>query len=84
MEDMDDKMRADEHDGFMLKAIGWFILICIVGFVACVILGMLKVAIQAVVIVAAVLMFIALLGWVGYEKVKNRIGDRHKDSTGTQ
>lgn len=68
--DRDPKGRS--HDEFMLKMVGWFILLCIVGFIACVILGTLKVAIQAIVIIAAILMFLALLGWVAYEKMRSR------------
>lgn len=60
----------DSHNDFMIKAVLWFIALCIIGFVACVILGMLKIAIQAMVITAAILMFIVLLGWVAYEKLK--------------
>jgi len=48
-------------------------------FAAGIIPGALKVAIQAVVIAAAVLMFVALIGWVGYEKIRNRIGRRDSD-----
>ena len=72
---MDNKLRTNnsDHDAFMIKAIGWFIVLCVVGCVACIILGTLKVAIQAMVVAAAVLMFIALLGWVAYEKTRNRI-----------
>ena len=72
---------GQSRDSFMIKAVAWFIALCVVGFVACVILGMLKVAIQAMVIVAAILMFIALLGWVGYEKIKNRIELRRDDNS---
>lgn len=75
------KRRDDSHDSFMIKAVLWFIALCVVGFIACVILGMLKVAIQAVVIIAVVLMFIALLGWVAYEKIKARIRERHKNDS---
>lgn len=69
-----------KRDSFMIKAVLWFIALCAVGCVVCVILGALRVAIQAVVIVAAVLMFVALLGWVGYEKIRNRIERRDNDS----
>lgn len=69
---MDKKENRGSFDSFMLKCILWFILLCAVGFVVCVILGMLRIAVQAIVIVAAILLFIGLLGWVGYEKVKNR------------
>lgn len=69
-EDVDRNL--NDHDRFMIKCVGWFIVICAVGFVACVILGFLKIAVQAVITVAAILMFIALLGWVGIEKIKNR------------
>ena len=74
-DDFDTDKRTDRgsYDSFMLKCIMWFILLCAVGFVVCVILGMLKIAVQAIVIVAAILLFIGLLGWVGYEKIKNRI-----------
>lgn len=71
--------RDGKHDSFMIKAVLWFIALCVVGCVVCIILGALRVAIQAVVIVAAVLMFIALLGWVGYEKIRNRIERRDND-----
>lgn len=64
--------RGGSYDSFMLKCIGWFILLCIAGFVVCVILGLLKVAVSAVVIIAAILLFIGLLGWVGYSKIKKR------------
>lgn len=64
--------KGGSYDNFMLKCIGWFILLCVVGFVACVILGLLKVAISTVVIIAAILLFIGLLGWVGYSKIKKR------------
>lgn len=71
--DRDKDRDHGSYDAFMLKCIMWFILLCAVGFVVCVILGMLKIAVQAIVIVAAILLFIGLLGWVGYEKVKKRI-----------
>lgn len=79
----------DRHDSIMIKAVLWFIALCVVGCVVCVILSTLKVAIQAMVIAAAVLMFIALLGWVCYERTRNRIlarriadgaGKSHTDS----
>lgn len=75
----------DRHDSFMIKAVLWFIALCVVGCVVCVILSMLKVAIQAMVIAAAILMFVALLGWVGYERARNRIlarrdADRAEDT----
>lgn len=63
------------HDSFMIRMVVWFIALCIAGFVACVILGMLKMAIQTIVIIAAILMFFALLGWVAYEKIRNRSDD---------
>ena len=72
---MEKQGRDPDRDSAMLKLVGWFIVLCVVGVIACVILGTLKVAIQAVIIVAAVLMFIALLGWVGYEKIRNRIDE---------
>lgn len=71
------------HDEFMIKLVVWFIALCVIGFIACVILGTLKIAIQAMVIVAAILMFIALLGWVAYEKIRNRIErDRENENGG--
>lgn len=79
---MEDNVYTEKRDGnrdrdaFMIKAVAWFILLCVVGCVVCVILGMLKIAVQAMLIIAAVFMFIALLGWVGYEKIKNRIDSR--------
>lgn len=83
MEDKDYVGRSggQSRDSFMIKTVAWFIVLCVVGCVVCVILGMLKVAIQAMVIVAAILMFIALLGWVGYEKIKNRIDSRRDDDS---
>lgn len=75
------KREEGRNDSFMIKAVLWFIALCVAGCVVCVILGALKVAIQAVVIVAAVLMFIALLGWVGYEKIKARMTDRDSGPT---
>lgn len=67
-----------DRDKFMIKLVLGFIVLCIVGFIACVILGTLRIAIQAMVIVAAVLMFIALLCWVAFEKIKRRIENRDK------
>ncbi len=77
---IDGRKQSDgKPDSFMIKAVLWFIALCVVGCVVCIILGALKVAIQAVVIAAAVLMFVALIGWVGYEKIRNRIGRRDSD-----
>lgn len=59
-------------DETLLKLVGWFILLCVVGSVVCVILGVIKAAIQALVIVAAVLLFIALGCSVIYWRIKAR------------
>jgi len=80
---MEDKEYVEDGGGgrasrgsVKIRLVFWFIVLCVAGFVVCVILGMLKMAIQAMVIVAAILMFIALLGWVGYEKIRNRNNPR--------
>lgn len=62
-----------DHDVWLIKLILWFIGLCIVGFVVCVILGMLRVAVQAIVIVAAVLMFFILIGIIIRERIRDRI-----------
>lgn len=61
----------DSRNDWKLKVVAWFIIFCVIGFVACVIMGILKTAIVAVVITGAVLLFLALLGAYGYEKLKN-------------
>lgn len=78
-EDKRETLRRPSHDQVMIKAVVWFIALCVIGCLACVILSVLKIAIQAMVIAAAILMFIALLGWVAYEKVRNRI-DSERDT----
>lgn len=68
-------------DKTLIKLVLWFIALCITGFVVCVILGMLKIAIQAIVIVAAILMFLILLGWIGYGRIRERIRKRESGDT---
>lgn len=57
----------------MVKVILVFIVLMAVGTVASIILATLRIAVQAMVIVAGVLALLAILGWVGYDKVRGRI-----------
>lgn len=67
-----------ERDKFLVKLVVWFIVICAVGFVASVILGLLKIAIPAMVIIAVILMLTVLSCMMVYYKIRLRIR-RHDD-----
>lgn len=72
--DMENKYSGrGAHGHFLLKLIMWFIVLMAVGTIACIVLGTLRIAVQAVVITGAVLMFIILIGIIAWNSIRNRI-----------
>ena len=69
-----------EADSFGMKFLIVLVGLMAAGIVVCVILAILKVAIQAMVIVAAILFFLALCGVIVYNYAKDKIYEsRHRD-----
>lgn len=71
--DLQELKKKNDKRSLLVKVLMWFIALSVVGCVVCIILGMLKVAIEAMVITAAILMFVALLCIVGYNRVRQKI-----------
>ena len=66
------KRRADAH-AIWLKIVLWTLTVAICGAILCLVLGAVRWALEAFLIVAGVLVIIALIGMLIYEKMKYRI-----------
>lgn len=68
----DDKLKSDKTE-IELKLLGYFFLFLVIGAVACLVIGILKAAIDTIMIVGCVLGIIALAVLFLYERAKWRI-----------
>lgn len=64
---------TSDKDRKTLKIAFWIIVVAVAGTLLCIILGILKFAIQSVLIAGGILLIVALIFAVVYEKARNRI-----------
>lgn len=67
--------------GLWVKALVWFVLLMIIGGIVCIILGTLKVAIQAILTVAGILAVMIAVGVAAYYAIRYKYhADRYARS----
>lgn len=56
-----------------LKLLMWLIIITVCGIIACAVLAVLKIAVQSIMVVVAILLAIGLVAVIGYNAIKVKI-----------
>lgn len=70
---IDEEKAQSDKRGLELKILGWLLGLIIIGSVICLILGILKAAVGALVTIAGILLAIALVIFFIYERIRWRI-----------
>lgn len=71
-----DSGHTRRHSSFLLRLTGWVLALLIIGTVACIVLGTLRLAVQVSMIAGCVCLVLALFCALGYRKIKAKIRER--------